>query len=42
MGELVQRYIITHRPDLIKQINLLRPNLRKEFSPELNLTDIEI
>ena len=38
----IQRYVIKHRPDLIKYINNLNPILKKKHAHEIGLSDIEI
>jgi hypothetical protein len=38
----IQKYVIKHRPDLIKYINNLDPILRKQHAHEIGLSGIEI
>ena len=38
----LQEYIITHRPDLINQIETLHPALREKYKYELNMAEVDI
>jgi predicted alternative tryptophan synthase beta-subunit len=41
-SKVTQEYIIKKRPDLIKEIQNLDPELRKRYKPELDMAGIEV